>query len=197
MKLNKIRFVDLEKVSTSEYISYSAKLQTIEWAKRREVILIRDEFTCQKCKVRHSKIIDDKPYLNHSKEEEEKFVENIKKGIDEYMKLMGFTFPIPNQKDSLHEDYQPTYLHVHHKYYIINTHPWNYPDEALISVCKSCHQEIHNSEDIPVYESQLMDLKMAFTKCERCNGTGFLSEYHYHMNGICFQCNGNEYNEKR
>jgi hypothetical protein len=31
-------------------------------------------------------------------------------------------------------------LNLHHKYYRKNTPPWDYPDEALISLCEGCHK---------------------------------------------------------
>lgn len=30
-------------------------------------------------------------------------------------------------------------LAVHHKYYTPNTEPWDYPLDALITLCESCH----------------------------------------------------------
>ena len=92
-------------------------------------------------------------------------------------------------------DYQPNYLHVHHKYYIKNKLPWDYPAEALISLCKNCHQEIHDKEKIPVYVNDLMQTELDFKKCRKCNGSGYLPQYHYYMEGVCFQCNGNEFEE--
>jgi hypothetical protein len=31
-------------------------------------------------------------------------------------------------------------LHVHHRYYLPNTEVWDYPDEALITLCEDCHE---------------------------------------------------------
>lgn len=31
-------------------------------------------------------------------------------------------------------------LHVHHRYYIPNTEPWDHPDEALVTLCEVCHE---------------------------------------------------------
>lgn len=42
-------------------------------------------------------------------------------------------------------------LHVHHKYYIFGNDIWDYPDEALITLCGGCHLLVHASEIIPVY----------------------------------------------
>jgi len=34
-------------------------------------------------------------------------------------------------------------LHVHHKYYKPDTNPWDYPNEALITICEVCHNNQH------------------------------------------------------
>jgi len=31
-------------------------------------------------------------------------------------------------------------LHVHHKYYTDDKKPWEYPEDALITLCKGCHE---------------------------------------------------------
>lgn len=31
-------------------------------------------------------------------------------------------------------------LHVHHRYYKNSEGPWDYPDRALVTLCKTCHQ---------------------------------------------------------
>lgn len=35
-------------------------------------------------------------------------------------------------------------LHVHHLYYIGNNNPWDYPEDALVTLCAKCHEKIHN-----------------------------------------------------
>jgi 5-methylcytosine-specific restriction endonuclease McrA len=42
-------------------------------------------------------------------------------------------------------------LNVHHKYYIDGYMPWEYPDEALITLCEDCHRMEHEYNDIDVY----------------------------------------------
>lgn len=42
-------------------------------------------------------------------------------------------------------------LQVHHKYYTKNADgsrpkPWEYPDDALITLCRKCHSEIHKDK---------------------------------------------------
>lgn len=34
-------------------------------------------------------------------------------------------------------------LHVHHKYYVLNVMPWEYPNNALITLCNICHKKEH------------------------------------------------------
>lgn len=34
-------------------------------------------------------------------------------------------------------------MHVHHLYYIFGHEPWEYPDEAFVTLCEGCHQEEH------------------------------------------------------
>ncbi len=86
-------------------------------------------------------------------------------------------------------------LHVHHKYYIIDKLPWEYSDEALVTLCSFCHQEFHNQNEVPVYLDENKLTKLDVTKCTTCNGSGYRPEYHYYLNGICFKCNGNKYLE--
>lgn len=33
-----------------------------------------------------------------------------------------------------------TEMHVHHMYYIDDAAPWEYPDDALITLCANCHK---------------------------------------------------------
>lgn len=34
-------------------------------------------------------------------------------------------------------------LVVHHLYYKPNTEPWDYPNEALVTLCELCHEKTH------------------------------------------------------
>lgn len=36
---------------------------------------------------------------------------------------------------------QSTTLAIHHLYYLDNTDPWDYPDDALLTLCKTCHDK--------------------------------------------------------
>lgn len=35
-------------------------------------------------------------------------------------------------------------LNVHHKIYIENKKPWEYPDLLLVTLCNPCHKKIHS-----------------------------------------------------
>ena len=53
-------------------------------------------------------------------------------------------------------------LHVHHKYYSaypngVLVDPWNYPDDALITLCAFHHQRIHALRKIKVYYRRYTD----------------------------------------
>lgn len=39
-------------------------------------------------------------------------------------------------------------LHVHHKYYYYGREPWDYTDNALITLCGACHDKEHAGKDI-------------------------------------------------
>ncbi|KFF11162.1 hypothetical protein [Flavobacterium hydatis] len=185
-----------EKKLNEEYITYVEKLNTSEWQKKRSEIIERDNQMCVKCNARQSKYINGQSYINYTKEEEEEFIQKVKEGVKKLFEEMNLVAPIPDRiENPLHIDYQPIFLHVHHKYYIKNRLPWDYPSEALISLCKNCHQKIHDTENIPVYLNDLMQTELSLKKCNRCNGSGYIPQYHYYMDGICFECNGNEYEE--
>jgi hypothetical protein len=36
-------------------------------------------------------------------------------------------------------------LNVHHRYYLNNKEPWEYPNEALITLCEDCHNDEKNN----------------------------------------------------
>lgn len=38
-------------------------------------------------------------------------------------------------------------LHVHHKNYVFGKDPWDYPNDNLITLCKSCHSKEEISKE--------------------------------------------------
>ncbi len=47
-------------------------------------------------------------------------------------------------------------LVVHHRRYLLDTEPWDYPDELLVTLCESCHEEERVTR--PDSESDLLDM---------------------------------------
>jgi DnaJ-class molecular chaperone len=66
---------------------------------------------------------------------------------------------------------------------------WEYNNDALITLCASCHKEEHLKNQIPVYNEK-GEFQHYAENCPKCSGAGVLSEYSYYMNGVCFQCMG-------
>jgi hypothetical protein len=84
-------------------------------------------------------------------------------------------------------------LHVHHKYYVNDWLPWQFPDDALITLCATCHQTLHDNVQVSVYkqigENNFVNIDN-FVKCSKCSGSGYLHEYNHVQSGICFDCDG-------
>jgi hypothetical protein len=87
-------------------------------------------------------------------------------------------------------------LNVHHKCYRSGKNPWEYDNSDLITACELCHTKIHESHNnkVPVFDDN-NDIISYFTPCSRCNGVGMLPEYIHVQAGICFRCNGAQYDE--
>ncbi len=80
-------------------------------------------------------------------------------------------------------------LNVHHKYYVKEKFAWEYDDSALITLCAKCHKEVHDSEEIPIYDKEMNLISIA-ENCYRCGGSGYLEEFNHYKGGICFECFG-------
>lgn len=80
-------------------------------------------------------------------------------------------------------------LNIHHKYYIIGNKPWEYKNEALTSLCIDCHKKVHELNEIFVY-NQIGEKLFQTKKCTKCNGMGYIEQFVYYKNGICFDCWG-------
>lgn len=83
-------------------------------------------------------------------------------------------------------------LNVHHTYYQIDKLPWEYPDESLQTLCRSCHEKVHEEEIIPVRNAGGVKIGN-YKPCTRCFGAGWFPEYSHVENGICFKCRGVKY----
>lgn len=84
-------------------------------------------------------------------------------------------------------------LNIHHNYYIQGLKPWEYEDDkALITLCENCHKNFHKHNQVPIY-AVYKDKKSIIGHpviCPRCGGSGYLPQYSYYMNGVCFKCGG-------
>jgi len=80
-------------------------------------------------------------------------------------------------------------LNVHHNYYIRGKKPWEYPDDALVTLCEDCHKKRHTSTSIPLYDTSHLLIR-DLSPCEKCGGSGYLPQYRHVENGVCFKCGG-------
>jgi hypothetical protein len=84
-------------------------------------------------------------------------------------------------------------LHIHHNYYITGKLPWEYDNEALQTLCWTCHEELHKNVKVPVYVNN--EVGGYLTPCFRCFGAGQFPEFSHVQSGICFRCIGAKYEE--
>jgi 5-methylcytosine-specific restriction endonuclease McrA len=85
-------------------------------------------------------------------------------------------------------------LHIHHRYYVAGKMPWEYPDEALVTLCWLCHEEIHQHRVTPVLSEFGIPLG-ELHNCHRCHGAGWFPQFDHVQEGICFRCRGAKYEE--
>ncbi|WP_299183706.1 hypothetical protein [uncultured Aquimarina sp.] len=202
MKYKNITYKDLVEESrlNEQVILYADLLNTQEWKDKRKIIIDRDKNRCSVCHSEPPKdhlLYDGFEYREMSSEEEKEYVksyweewekENKDKENYELLKKVSCKPGIPLIKIGI-----AVQLHVHHTYYIKNNVPWNYPNETLITLCHSCHKRIHEKEEISVYSDESLSSELNLKPCSKCIGTGYIEEYYYFKNGICFRCNGNRY----
>ena len=97
-----------------------------------------------------------------------------------------------NRRDIKECTYQ---LHVHHKYYVLGNDPWDYDNQALVTLCHECHYERHINQDIPVYGIECGGRKVIpyYHICDRCGGEGHFPQWEHVQDGVCFKCWGTGY----
>ncbi|MDI9366388.1 MAG: hypothetical protein QM541_15955 [Flavobacterium sp.] len=227
-------------------MSYQGLLDSDEWRNKRDLVVKRDNFCCQRCFNR--RLIENHTiyrFLAHrlSIVEGRSFiVATIFKGgnfndtftiflnpdffetifdnghqliflIDDTLKdentylnytaIFGFGLnseveynKCKNQNDfkSFNNWIDVKGLHVHHTFYQEGKVPWDYPEKSLITLCKYCHEDLHQTVAIRVCSSNYLPLEQRiFIACTRCNGTGYIHQYKHVEAGICFACNGERY----
>lgn len=67
--------------------------------------------------------------------------------------------------------------------------PWEYPNEALVSLCWIFHENEHKDFKIPILNENGNEIDK-LPLCKRCYGAGYLPQYNYQYGGIYFCCNG-------
>ena len=187
-------------------MAYSDLLKCKEWHIKRKEIIERDKYTCQKCNKEGFMGYTMKMIYRKDGTSDVIFVPanlDVVQTFSLEQTIYG-KIEMPKMEAIIEEVLAPIFLQVHHKVYYIKPpvlgkmfefiYPWDYNDEDLITVCSSCHELIHESENIPkIIKSSLENLDL--TPCGRCNGIGFFPQYHYVQNGICFECEGVMYIE--
>jgi len=83
-------------------------------------------------------------------------------------------------------------LHVHHGYYQDGMMAWEYPLDALLTLCWSCHETLHRKEKIEVrdFAGEVVEYRDV---CDRCFGAGYFPQYKHVEYGGCFQCRGSKF----
>jgi 5-methylcytosine-specific restriction endonuclease McrA len=85
-------------------------------------------------------------------------------------------------------------LHIHHLYYQDDLLPWEYPGEALTTLCWVCHEKLHQTNQVPRLSKDGVNYD-SLTPCFRCYGAGVFPQYNHIEYGICFRCRGAKYEE--
>ena len=177
MKEGVIKLADLLNQYGSEQIPYAKLLEANEWKTKRQVIIDRDGACCTNCK-----------------KEATTYINNMHVWMDwedvhpATSFLSGTEYKIVAETAD-----KPYHLEVHHKFYIHNHYPWQYADEALVTLCNWCHQKLHQQTVVPYYSDE--GKALGYIPCGRCNGVGQLPEFSHVQSGVCFQCGGARYQE--
>lgn len=160
-------------------IPYYVLLTSQEWQNKRNEIIIRERNTCQIC---NSRCAD--AYIPEARGN---FVNEVPATVEEA--------EYPRHGLQLVKMTIPKIAHVHHTYYILGVLPWDYSNDSLQLLCHDCHCSVHKKSKIKVYANEKLIDGTYLTCCDRCNGTGYLSEFNHVHNGVCFKCNGARFEE--
>lgn len=123
------------------------------WEVKREEILKRDNFTCQRCGRFNPEL---GPVHLVGAGEGDLEVHTYERTPNPYSSTYliaqrgsGFTFNIT------FGDCWPVFpvLQVHHKRYVNGREGWDYGGDDLVTLCRQCHGDLHANERIPVYST--------------------------------------------
>lgn len=162
-------------------LSYELLLGTTEWALKKNEIESRDKYRCVDCgNIQTAGILESGHF-----------------GAE----TISIEIPLPDgenyiqNKTEVHFQDRFYYLAVHHLYYVYSKLPWEYPNEALITLCNHCHKRRHELDTIIVYRDDTRCLSKHLSRCSKCDGLGYISEFKHVQNGVCFQCGGRGYDD--
>jgi hypothetical protein len=100
--------------------------------------------------------------------------------------------PVKSKWDENPKWYHIRNLHVHHKYYQIGLSAWEYPNDALLTLCWKCHEDLHKETKIKVFNENGEHLEDRVV-CKRCFGAGYFPQFTHVECGRCFRCNGRRF----
>lgn len=169
--------------------TYGDLLKLPIWKNRRNEVLRRDNLLCSTCGLPGTIIekYSSKPDFSYTTLEVFDRYQPVDSelSMDDVNRMRVIYIPSPT-----------IILHVHHRYYLLDSLPWEYNDKVLVTMCSGCHHNWHEKNKAVVYQKRGKKYyTLNVTPCERCNGVGSLLQYKYYMDGICFKCNGARYNE--
>lgn len=170
--------------------SYAQLLSTYDWRRVRDLIIKRDKHCCTHCGTTATEYVMGRHLRLYSDIEVSHLINS------------GFRIYTADDMLDLETGYavstwcqKPIYLHVHHHYYILGKYPWQYNEQALVTLCNSCHTELHENIRIPYFQDESRQIELSLEPCHRCHGAGHFEEYAHIQNGICFLCRGAKYME--
>jgi len=117
-------------------INYDELLNDVRWRSRRIQIIKRDYYRCQKCGITKYKTWSERILENG---------DTLICGVQD--PNLPFRLIVANSKMTCELDFNRELddLEVHHKYYNRDFEtPWDYPDDALITLCRKCHKDVHH-----------------------------------------------------
>ncbi len=172
-------------------------LQTKDWLNFRNIILDRDGHACTLCQRKEGPIFESIPEEEWKEEYEQirKHNEDFEKTNKENPDLISqqlsdvtyeglWAYPVNERSKG------DVILHAHHKLYFFEKLPWEYPISNLSILCSECHSKIHATTIIFTYKDATKKFKKEEIPCQKCGGTGYIHEFYYFKNGICFDCGG-------
>ncbi len=177
---------------------YNILLNTTEWQDFREKNIAEDHRTCKECNLKEG--------FNEFEIMTEDECQKLNSEINEYNEALRKKMKQTSIEEFFEQLLNRTYeglrpneerfgakkviLQIHHKLYYWNRLPWEYTRQDLLTLCHECHMKVHSEHTIFMYKDETKTLKVQAAGCSKCGGTGYLKEYNYYMNGVCFECGG-------